>query len=53
MACPKCGCKETYQFDDHGEDVWLAEDSPLERCAACSVVFYTDDHLPEDDDDEQ
>jgi hypothetical protein len=47
MACPKCGCKETYQYDD-GDDCGMADDS-LERCAACGHVFYVDDHLPEDD----
>ena len=49
MACPKCGCKECYQFDDvdHGDDPYW------ERCAACGHVFYFDDHADEDDDDER
>ena len=45
MACPKCGCKTVYQFDD--------EDDPqdeLQRCAACGEVFDLDDHAEEDDD---
>lgn len=35
MACPKCGCKVTYEFDD----------------AACGEVFDIDDHAEEDDDE--
>jgi uncharacterized Zn finger protein len=48
MACPSCGCKTTYQYDD--ED---APDDSWERCAACGVVFHLDDHAPEDDEDTQ
>ena len=46
MACPNCGCKETYQFnsEDFGPD-----DERLERCAACSAVFDIEDHTDEDD----
>lgn len=46
MACPACGCKETYQYDagDAPDDDW-------ERCAACGAVFHHDDHTPEDDDE--
>lgn len=46
MACPACGCKETYEYDE--ED---APDDTWERCAACGVVFNIEDHAPEDDDD--
>ena len=46
MACPRCGCKETNQYDD--ED---ASDDNWERCAACGVVFPIEDHADEDDDD--
>lgn len=49
MACPKCGCKVTYHYDDSydgdcdGDDFW-------ERCAACGHVFDID--LAGDDDEE-
>lgn len=46
MACPKCGCKVCYQYDD--ED---GEDDRLQRCAACGEVFDLDDHAEEDDDE--
>lgn len=52
MACPKCGSKTTYHYCDGGEDVGPADDEDLERCTACRHVFYVDDHLPEEDDDE-
>jgi hypothetical protein len=45
MACPRCGCKETYQYDD--ED---APDDYWQRCAACGVIFPIEDETPEDDD---
>lgn len=48
MACPKCGCKVAYQFDD--ED--FGEDDRMQRCAACGEVFDLDDHAPEDDEDD-
>lgn len=47
MACPNCGCKVHYQFDD--ED--YGEDERMQRCAACGEVFDLDDAAPEDDDD--
>lgn len=49
MACPKCGCKVTYQFDpnpdfnDPDEDYW-------ERCSACGEVFDTEFAADDDDD---
>lgn len=47
MACPKCGCKVTYQFnrDDDAPD-----DDRLERCAACGDVFDVNDHIDEEED---
>lgn len=48
MACPACGCKTTYCYDD--ED--YAPAGELERCAACGVIFYDEDHILEDDDEE-
>lgn len=47
MACPKCGCKTVYQFDDEDEP----QDDRLQRCAACGEVFDLDDHTEEDDAD--
>ena len=44
MACPRCGCKETYQYDE--ED---APDDDWQRCAACGVVFSLCDEEPEDE----
>ena len=52
MSCPACGCKETYQFDDWGDDFGACADDRMERCAACGAVFDIDDHAPEDDDHE-
>lgn len=49
MACPKCGCKVTYQYDDSDEDLCMPDDR-LERCSACGEIFDIDDHTPEDDD---
>lgn len=45
MACPKCGCKTVYQFDDEDEP----QDDRLQRCAACGEVFDLDDEAEEDD----
>lgn len=45
MACPKCGCKTVYQFDDEDEP----QDDRLQRCAACGEVFDLDDEADEDD----
>ena len=49
MACPKCGCKETYQFDE-GDDLSLSDDF-WEHCAACGHIFDVEDSLSEDDDE--
>lgn len=46
MACPKCGCKTVYQFDDEDGP----QDDRLQRCAACGEVFDLDDEAEEDDD---
>jgi hypothetical protein len=49
MACPKCGCKVSYQYDNG----WDGEqtDERLERCASCRHVFDIEDHADEDDED--
>lgn len=46
MACPACGCKETYKYND-GEDYDLGDE--LIRCAACGAIFEPDDEVPEYD----
>ena len=46
MACPKCGCKVHYEFDD--EDGY---DERMQRCAACGEVFDLDDAADDDDDE--
>jgi hypothetical protein len=46
MACPKCGCKVCYQFDDEDDP----QDDRLQRCAACGAVFDIDDNAEEDED---
>lgn len=51
MACPKCGCKVSYQFDDD-RDVTGRFDDRLERCSACGEVFDIEDSAPEDDEDD-
>ena len=51
MACPKCGCMVTYQYDS-GDDFGQSDDR-LERCAACGEVFDIEDHADEDDDMEE
>ena len=38
MACPRCGCKEHYQYDD-GEDFGPG-DEEWQRCAACGHIFH-------------
>ncbi len=48
MACPKCGCKTVYQFDNE-DDV---DDDRQQRCAACGEVFDLDDHAYEDEDED-
>ena len=45
MACPKCGCKTVYQFDDEEDP----QDDRLQRCAACGEVFDLDDHAEEEE----
>jgi hypothetical protein len=47
MACPKCGCKTTYQYDP-GDDLEQT-DERLERCAACRHVFDIEDSADEDE----
>lgn len=47
MACPKCGCKVSYQYDDGWDGVQYFEN--LERCAACGEVFDIEDSADEDD----
>lgn len=51
MACPKCGCKVCYQYDD-GDDFHPFTEN-LERCSACGEVFDIEDHAPEEDDEGQ
>jgi DNA-directed RNA polymerase subunit M/transcription elongation factor TFIIS len=41
MACPECGCKLCYEYDDDGE---------LDRCAACGNIFDVNEHADEDED---
>ena len=48
MACPNCGCKETYQFNS--DDDFAGDDERLERCAACGAVFDIEDHADEEED---
>lgn len=49
MACPKCGCKETYEYV---EDDVLGLPDDEERCAACGHIFFFEDGTYEDDDDD-
>jgi len=49
MACPKCGCKVTYQYDT-GDDSGQCDEN-LERCAACGHVFDIEESEPEDEDE--
>ncbi len=51
MACPKCGCKVTYQYDDGWDLLQEPVAENLERCAACGEIFDIDDHTPEEEDD--
>lgn len=48
MACPGCGCKETYSYSEIDS---FDDDETIERCAACGMIFDVEDHAPEDDDD--
>lgn len=52
MACPKCGCKTTYQYDTGADDIAAADMGfdRWERCAACGEVFDVEDHADEEDD---
>lgn len=47
MACPRCGCKVVYQYDDENDPL----NDRLQSCAACGEIFDLDDHAPEDDDE--
>lgn len=49
MACPDCGCKTTYLYDE-GDDM-PGGDERLYRCAACGSVFDIEDEAPEEDED--
>jgi hypothetical protein len=49
MACPNCGCKVHYQFNDAD---FGPDDERLERCAACSAVFDIEDAAEDDDEAE-
>jgi hypothetical protein len=49
MACPKCGCKVSYQFDGDNSDECRGDDERLERCAACRHVFDIEDSADEGD----
>lgn len=49
MACPNCGCKVCYTYDE-GWDGDPCGDEALERCAACGHIFDISDATPEDDD---
>jgi len=44
MACPSCGCKETYCANI--DDTEQAYD--MERCAACGALFYSMDSEEEE-----
>lgn len=50
MACPSCGCKETYQYDGLSDDAGCCADDRMERCAACGAIFAIEDHADEDED---
>lgn len=47
MACPKCGCKVHYQYDD-GDDCGPHTEG-LERCAACGHIFDIEDSADEEE----
>lgn len=50
MACPKCGCKETYAyFGDDDYDEWA--DTFYDRCANCGHVFDNELEAVDDDDE--
>jgi hypothetical protein len=50
MACPECGCKETYQYN--GADFGV-DDEHLQRCAACGHIFDIEDSADEGDEHEE
>lgn len=50
MACPKCGCKVTYQYDPF-PDFNDPDEDYLERCAHCGEIF--DSEFADDEDDEE
>jgi DNA-directed RNA polymerase subunit RPC12/RpoP len=50
MACPECGCKVTYQYNDFEAEFELGSEAGyLNRCAACGAVFDLEDETEEDD----
>jgi hypothetical protein len=49
MACPNCGCRVHYQYDDGWDGIQPVEN--LERCAACGEVFDIEDSTEEEDDE--
>ena len=45
MACPKCNCKVTYDYNyDDVDD----RDYEMERCSSCGTVFYLMDAAEDD-----
>lgn len=46
MACPNCGCKVCYVYDD---EIFGPYSESLDRCAACGHIFDIEDHTPEDE----
>lgn len=54
MACPKCGCKTTCQYNGDWTGLFDGDvdDERLERCAACGTVFDIEDSTEEEDDGE-
>jgi CRISPR/Cas system-associated protein Cas10 (large subunit of type III CRISPR-Cas system) len=50
MACPKCGCKVHYQFNDAD---FGPDDEGMERCAACGEIFDIEDSADEDEGTEE
>lgn len=49
MACPACGCKTTYSYEDWDAAGPLNEN--MQRCVACGAIFDVEDELPEDEDE--
>ena len=48
MACPKCGCKVTYQYGEG--DGFDPYDDQLQRCGGCGNIFDIEDSADEDED---